>query len=362
MQPRRNDGTPQAYFYDYSTRLHPGGYYLGDCFELLQEVESGSAGMVLIDPPYYIKKDQWDDFEGKADYLDFMGRAFIQVQRILRPNGTLGFWHGDLRKIAWLHNWLETYTDMRLGTWGILAKPNHRKKLWACPGPDNSLRSWFNICEFCLFYIKTEPGTAWNRTGLAVARLDTEKFGTLREYFRRMQQATGDSRAKIIEKCGQAADHCFRWNSSQWDLPTRETYLKIVAAYRLDTWPEYRTFDSLDAERAALTAEYEEQIRAVDAARFVHNLDNGHCNIWLSKEPLGRKKAHPCQKPVDVLERIIATHTKPGDLVVDFFAGSGATGVAAIHTSRQFLLIDQSAEYQQAGAEWIENEKAALCI
>lgn len=79
------------YYYDFSP-LQPGRYYCGDCFQLLPAIESGTVDMVLIDPPYYMGKDKaWDCFEGRADYMAFMGRAFIQAQRILKENGTLGF-------------------------------------------------------------------------------------------------------------------------------------------------------------------------------------------------------------------------------------------------------------------------------
>ena len=62
------------------------------------------------------------------------------------------------------------------------------------------------------------------------------------------------------------------------------------------------------------------------------------------------------------MERIISTHTNPGGLVVDFFAGSGTTGVAAVRTGRAFLLIDSAEKHQAAGAAWIEKEKQkALC-
>lgn len=353
---------PAYYYYSFGN-LPPGGFYLGDCFDLLQGVESDSADMVLLDPPYGMDKDkEWDSFEGKAEYLDFMGRAFIQAQRVLRKNGTLGFWHNDLNKIAWLCEWLAANTDMRFATWGVLIKPTHRKKLWGCPGKGNTLRSWFNITEFCVFFVKAENSTAWNRTGLAAARLDMKNFGTLREYFHQLQEWTGATRRQIIQECGQAADHCFRWNSSQWLLPTRETYLKITAAFNCDAWQGYRTFDSLEAEQAELVKEYDEQIRAVDAARFVHNLDANHCNVWTTKEPQGQRKLHPCQKPLDVLERIISTHTNPGGLVVDFFAGSGTTGVAAIRTGRRYLLIEQNEKHHAAGAAWLENEKSRLCI
>lgn len=237
------------YYYDFSP-LQPGRYYCGDCFQLLPAIESGTVDMVLIDPPYYMGKDKaWDCFEGRADYMAFMGRAFIQAQRILKENGTLGFWHNDLQKITWLCDWLERNTDMRFATWGIWVKPNHRRKIWVNPGPGNTLRSWFNIGEFCVFFVKGTAGTAWNKTGLELAKLNTENFGSLRDYFRRLLEYTGATKRQIIETVGQSADHCFRFGSTQWLLPTRETYLKIVAAFHCDSWEGYRTFESLEARK-----------------------------------------------------------------------------------------------------------------
>ena len=247
MDHQRHEPVRFWYYYDFSP-LRPGHYYCGDCFRLLPAIESGTVDMVLIDPPYYMGKDKaWDCFEGRADYMAFMGRAFIQAQRILKENGTLGFWHNDLQKITWLCDWLERNTDMRFATWGIWVKPNHRRKIWVNPGPGNTLRSWFNIGEFCVFFVKGTAGTAWNKTGLELAKLNTENFGSLRDYFRRLLEYTDVTKRQIIETVGQSADHCFRFGSTQWLLPTRETYLKIVAAFHCDSWEGYRTFESLDA-------------------------------------------------------------------------------------------------------------------
>ena len=56
------------------------------------------------------------------------------------------------------------------------------------------------------------------------------------------------------------------------------------------------------------------------------------------------KTGYPTQKPLGVLRRIIQASSRPGALVLDFFAGSGTTGVAAREFGRRFLLVDHSRE------------------
>ena len=59
--------------------------------------------------------------------------------------------------------------------------------------------------------------------------------------------------------------------------------------------------------------------------------------------PTGKEKTgYATQKPLGIMERIIRVHSNEGDTVLDFFAGSGTTGVAAAKHNRSFLLIDQS--------------------
>ena len=59
----------------------------------------------------------------------------------------------------------------------------------------------------------------------------------------------------------------------------------------------------------------------------------------------GREKTgYPTQKPLGVLERIVKVHSEPGDVVLDFFAGSGTTGEAAARHGRGYVLVDESPE------------------
>ena len=54
------------------------------------------------------------------------------------------------------------------------------------------------------------------------------------------------------------------------------------------------------------------------------------------------KTGYPTQKPVAILERILRASSNPGDLVLDFFAGSGSTGQACLNLGRRFILIDNN--------------------
>ena len=54
------------------------------------------------------------------------------------------------------------------------------------------------------------------------------------------------------------------------------------------------------------------------------------------------KTGYPTQKPIGILERIIRASSDRGDLVMDFFAGSGTTGQACLNLGRKFILCDSN--------------------
>jgi site-specific DNA-methyltransferase (adenine-specific) len=59
--------------------------------------------------------------------------------------------------------------------------------------------------------------------------------------------------------------------------------------------------------------------------------------------PTGKEKTgYPTQKPEGILRRIVQASSRKGDWVLDFFAGSGTTGVVAAALGRRFVLVDQS--------------------
>ncbi|MGZ4430252.1 MAG: DNA-methyltransferase [Gaiellales bacterium] len=61
--------------------------------------------------------------------------------------------------------------------------------------------------------------------------------------------------------------------------------------------------------------------------------------------PTGREKTgYPTQKPEGVLRRIVQASSRPGDRVLDFFAGSGTLGAVAQELGRRYVLIDSNPE------------------
>jgi site-specific DNA-methyltransferase (adenine-specific) len=66
---------------------------------------------------------------------------------------------------------------------------------------------------------------------------------------------------------------------------------------------------------------------------------------WMTIVPTSgaERTGYPSQKPLKLLERVVRASSNTGDLVADFFCGSGTTGVAAKRLGRRYLLVDNNA-------------------
>ena len=82
---------------------------------------------------------------------------------------------------------------------------------------------------------------------------------------------------------------------------------------------------------------------------------NERCQKALWKNPVGRSKVHPTEKPVLLMERLIKASTNEGDTVLDFTMGSGTTGVACKNLNRNFIGIELDEAYFKIAEERIAN-------
>ena len=81
-------------------------------------------------------------------------------------------------------------------------------------------------------------------------------------------------------------------------------------------------------------------------------------NLWTF--PLTAKSeriaSHPSQKPLALMERVVCLTTRPGDWILDPFAGVGTTAVAAARHGRKFIVIEKEKRYADAHKERFKKE------
>ena len=90
-----------------------------------------------------------------------------------------------------------------------------------------------------------------------------------------------------------------------------------------------------------------------------HNGGKQMKTVWTIGAPRKDEKIfgkHPTQKPIELLERVITSSTDEGDLVFDPFAGSSATGVAALRCNRQYVGCEREDEYVKLSIERLGGE------
>ena len=311
--------------------------YCGDCLDVMKDITDNSINLVLIDPPYNISKAEWDKWKTVEDYIEFIGKVFKEIERILKPNGSFYFFHNDFLQIVELQNFINKNTEFKFKQMLIWNKRfNEASNKGFLDGfcEVNGLRNYQKMCEYILYY------TFQDETGLNKVKLDINNFKTLRDYFKDIHKELNITKKEIINKIGQKADHCFRYNSSQWDLPTEETYNDLINIFNIDKINNFRTYESLRQEYESL--------------RYIFNNQKIHHSVM--NYEIDKKQGHLTPKPVDLLKYIIKTSSNENDIVLDCFMGSGSTGVACKHTNRRFIGIELNEKYFELAKKRIEEE------
>ena len=309
----------------------------GDCLDVMREITDNSVDLIVIDPPYNIGKDKrWDKWKNVDDYITFMTEIFCECERVLKNTGSFYWFHNDMTQIRKLMDVIDRDTSFiykQFIVWNKRFNGASNKGFLDGFVEVNGLRNYQQMAEYCLFY------TFQDETGLTRNKHSLDNFTTLRDYFRDFQKALGMTKKAIIETIGQCADHCFRWNSSQWDLPTPQTYDKLL---------------KLPRDNSFKIRDYEDLRTEFESLRYTFNNQKTHHSVW--NYEIAPKIGHITPKPIQIIENIILHSSNEGDIVLDCFLGSGTTAIAAIRTNRQFIGIEREPEYVKIANERIENE------
>jgi len=111
-------------------------------------------------------------------------------------------------------------------------------------------------------------------------------------------------------------------------------------------WHYRRSYETvLVAQKGAKCNWYDESHKVENIIRHIRKI-------------IPSREQHPTEKPVELVAWFIRLHTKPGDLVLDPFMGSGSTGVAALSLGRRFLGIEIDLHWCKVARKRIAEEEA----
>ena len=98
------------------------------------------------------------------------------------------------------------------------------------------------------------------------------------------------------------------------------------------------TWHSLNRKYLDLLEEYK------SLRRHFSDSSRAYTDVWTHKPVQFYPCKHPCEKPADMLRQIINASSRPGDVVADFFMGSGSTVKAAIEVGRKAIGVELEEE------------------
>jgi site-specific DNA-methyltransferase (adenine-specific) len=293
-----------------------------------------SVDLIIADPPYFeILGDFdfiWDSFD---DYLKDVEKWAIECKRVLKDNGTL-FWYGDDKRIAYA----QIIFDKHLSLVNNLVW--HKGENFMGLNKSEGLRSFAPCTERILMY-----SNEVNQTGLERIKLDVNNFQTLRNHFKEMHEWVDVSKRELIQKVGQRVDHCFRYNSTQWDLPTLETFNELIQQFKINQWDSFRDYEELRKE-------YEELRRP-----FNNFLDLNEVMRFNNESSLHTEYKHPTRKPTKLTRALMLTCSKADALVLVPFAGSGTECAMAQKENRNFIGFEIDEKYHEVAMNRLKHQQ-----
>ena len=295
-----------------------------------KSIPDKSINLIIADPPYFEVKGEFDFvWETFADYLKDVEKWAIECKRLLAENGTM-FWWGDKKKIAYSQIIIDRYFNLENSL--IWRKLDSMQYQYYSP----DLARTFNTHNERLLMYSNEI----DMTGLEEIKLDINNFKPLRNYFEYIQKNIGVTKKAIIKETGQAGDHCFRWGSTQWDMPTSETYRILIIKFNINQLDKYREYEELRKEYEELRKEYEELRRPFNNIAKLEEV------LEFSQEGHKTKNYdHQTKKPETLTRALIMTCSRKDDLVLVPFAGSGTECAMAAKEGRRYIGFDTNEKY-----------------
>lgn len=274
------------------------------------------ANLIIADPPYFEVKGDFD-FIWKSfdDYLKDVEKWAIECKRLLADNGTL-FWYGSSKRIAYAQVIFDKHFN-------LINNLVWDKGSFMGLEESEGLRSFAPCTERILMY----------STDFDVdVRSGKNNFLPIKQYMRDERKKCGLSASKLKEKTGLPCNLKLigmYFGDVQWQLPIKENYeMMQTTGY----WQ--KPFEVLREEFDLQRRPFSNHFKLQEILRFSNEATK-----------TGAKYDHDTVKPETLTRALILTCSRPNDLVVVPFAGSGTECAMAAKENRNFWACDIEKKY-----------------
>lgn len=307
----------------------------GDSNVLLKLVPSNSVNLVITSPPYFNQRNYGSGIGNEkfaTQYIDSLMTIFSECVRILKPSGSIVLNLGD------------KYEDSSL-----LLMPYR-----------------FAIAALEQLQIRLVNNVTWVKTNPTPRQFKRRLVSSTEPFFHFVK--TDEYQYFIDEFLKADAGPEKPTNGNGAGANVGKKYFSLIDQSQLTDKQKSMARDALaqvieetqrgdiDSFRMKIRGIHSEPFGGQDGGRKIQLTKNGFTIIRIYGNPLKKDVIstpveslkncpHPAIYPVRIVEEFLRLLTKPGDIVLDPFVGSGSTAVASLKQQRVFIGFDINPEY-----------------
>jgi site-specific DNA-methyltransferase (adenine-specific) len=301
--------------------------YCGDCLDQLKKLPAGCIDLIYIDPPFNSNRNYevfWgeakekrsfeDRHESTQAYIEYMRPRCVEMARVLKKTGTF-YYHCDDHA----SHYVKVMLDQIFGSSNFL-----NEIIWKRTGARSDAKGW-NQLHDSLFAYGGGGQTTWN-----------PQFEEYSEHYIQTKYTHDDGDGRLYRLDNMTSPNprpnmMYEWKGHS--SPEKGWRYSKDTMAQLDA--DGRIWYPSDTSKRPQLKRYLDEMQGVPMG-----------SVWTDIAPLNsqaqERLGYPTQKPLALLERIIAASSNENDVVLDAFCGCGTALVAGEKLKRQWIGIDIS--------------------
>jgi site-specific DNA-methyltransferase (adenine-specific) len=288
--------------------------YNEDCITGMQRIEDGSIDCILTDPPYLYLKNQ------KLDRPFDEQRFFEEAKRVLKKDGFIVLFGRGASFYRW---------NTRLADLGFNFK---EEIIWNKSYITSPLTALSRVHE--IISIHTKCNGVINKVKVPYLEMKGHDIDAIITDIKRLKTTYNNTKSM------DALMNFLENNKNLGNKNHRHSIIRTDYNYNNKMFKYDLNGNSESVGNGDRVTDVMQSICfGMNEKSIIKQVREHYATI------------HPTQKPVRLLERLLALTTKEGDLILDPFSGSGSTAAACINTGRNFIAFEIDREYYEASHE-----------